>query len=388
MQASQIQPDEPPASRGTVLVFTAELLPYSETFVRDHVASLRRFPAILVGAKKVAGLPTDGLATAVLPEGKLSRALMWFGGVSPALDRIVDEHGVSLIHAHFADAGARIARYARRRGLPLVVTLHGADVLRRPQRSLRQSLVQPLWRDMLSVANLFLAVSDHLAAKARQRGVPADKLRRHYLGIPLADRMTRRQEDVEVPIILFVGRLVEKKGLTYLIDAARLLDKRGKRFRVRVLGDGPLLDQLRAQADGLDHCVEFAGRRTPEQVREELQAAHIFCMPSVEASDGDNEGLPIVSLEGQAAGLPLVAFDQGPVPEAIEAEVTGLLTTERSPEGLADSLERLIDDPGLRARMGEGGRQRVEQRFDIHKQSRELEDIYDELLSPRVGARE
>src|SRR5206468_2446758 len=102
-------PDREPASgrgRGNVLVFTAELLPYSETFVRDHVASLARGSAILVGAKSIAGLPTEGLETALLPDSRWSRIQLWLTGKSKALDRLVEERKITLIHAHFADAGA------------------------------------------------------------------------------------------------------------------------------------------------------------------------------------------------------------------------------------------------------------------------------------------
>ena len=109
-------------------------------------------------------------------------------------------------------------------------------------------------------------------------------------------------------------------------------------------------------------------------------------MPSIEAEDGNNEGLPIVSLEAQAAELPVVAFDQGPVPEAIRADVTGLLARDRSAEDLAACLERLLRDPQLRQSMGEQGRRHVETNFDIARQSRVLEDIYERVLAGRPGA--
>ncbi len=147
---------------GTILVFTAELLPFSETFVRDHVAHLRRFNAILVGAREVRGLPTTGLVTAVLPHSLWNRVTLWFAGISPAMDRLVKEHGVTAIHAHFSDAGARIVRYAKRRGLPLFVTLHGADVLRRPRRSIRRLVSDLLRAEMMRSTDLFLPVSDYL----------------------------------------------------------------------------------------------------------------------------------------------------------------------------------------------------------------------------------
>jgi glycosyltransferase involved in cell wall biosynthesis len=304
-------------------------------------------------------------------------------GESQELDRLVKERSITLIHAHFADAGARLARYARRRGLPLIVTLHGSDVLRRPGSSPRDLLTRVLWRRLMRSAELFLPVSDHLARKAEERGFPREKLRRHHLGIPIFRDPGPARDTDSPPTILFIGRIVEKKGLTYLLDACRILATSGHDFQLRVIGEGPLLEQCREKARVIGERVAFLGKVPPERVRDELASAQIVCMPSIEASDGDNEGLPIVSLEAQAASRPVVAFDQGPVPESIEDGVTGLLAKDRSPEDLASCLSRLLHDPELCRRMGEKGRGNVEANFDIERQARLLEGIYQEVLARR-----
>lgn len=376
--------DEEKTRGGTVLVFATELLPYSETFVRDHVASFRHRAAILVGAKPVAGLSTDGLETALLPNSRWSRMLLWFAGISPAMDRLVEAHGVKLIHAHFADAGARIARYAARRGLPLIVTLHGADVLRRSGSSRGALINRLLWQRLMRTAALFLPVSEYLARRAAERGFPPAKMRQHYLGIPLLPPLPPRASE-GAPTILFIGRVVEKKGLPYLLDACRLLAERGQEFRLRIAGDGPALEACRKRAETLADRVSFLGRLSPERVRDELRDADIVCMPSVEAADGDNEGLPIVALEAQAAARPIVAFDQGPVPECVRADETGLLAKDRDAEDLASCLERLLQHPELRQRVGRRGRRHVEERFDIKRQSEELELIYEHVLAGESG---
>ena len=369
---------------GKVLVFAAELLPFSETFVRDHVASLRRGSAILVGAKSVAGLSTACIDTALLPNSHWSRILLWLTGWSRAMDRLVEAHDVRLIHAHFADAGARIAAYAARRELPLIVTLHGADILRRPGWNASGIINRLLWRRMVRSTRLFLPVSDHLARKAAERGFPAAKLRRHYLGIPVP-RPLRHRRAGGPPTILFIGRMVEKKGLPYLFDGCAILARSGHDFRLRIAGDGPLLDWCRERAKPFGDSVTLLGRLPPERVREELGNADAVCMPSIEAADGDNEGLPIVALEAQAAGVAIVAFDQGPVPECVLANETGLLAEERSAVSLASCLSRLLADPDLRVRLGREGRRHVEKNFDIARQTEELELIYEEVLERASG---
>lgn len=369
-------------TRRTIVVFSPELLPGSQTFVRDHVQNFRDFEPILIGARRVDGLPLDGLDTAVLPPSRLGRAILWLFGISPFLDRIVANHDVAAIHAHFADAGMRIARYARRRKLPLIVTLHGADVLRRRRAPFPLRLFNAyLRREMLRSTTLFIAVSDFIREAALKSGYPASRLRRQPLGIPLPGGQALRpvgneREDGGAPKILFVGRLVEKKGLTYLLQACRLLLDAGCRFKLTIIGDGPLLPRLRQEAEGLGSNVSFLGARSAPQVWEELASSDIFCMPSTEAADGDNEGLPIVCLEAQAAGIPVVAFAQGPVPEGVVEGTTALLAPDKSAEGLAEALKTLLGDSALRRRMGAAGQRFVQDNFDIRDRSRELDEIY------------
>ncbi|MEO8175182.1 MAG: glycosyltransferase [Sphingomicrobium sp.] len=369
----------PQQGRQTIVVFSAELLPGSQTFVRDHVQNFRDFDAILLGVRRVDGLPLDGFETEVLPESRVQRAILWLFGVSPFLDRIVQNRDVVAIHAHFADAGMRIAHYARRRKLPLIVTLHGADVLRRRREPPIARLFNAyLRREMLRSTTMFIAVSDFIKAAALRAGYPSSRLRRQPLGIPLPEKGNPGVGRVvnTVPKILFVGRLVEKKGLSYLLQACSLLADSGCRFSLTIIGDGPLLPQHRKGAEGLGAQVTFLGARTAAQVWQELATSDIFCMPSTEAADGDNEGLPIVCLEAQAAGIPVVAFAQGPVPEGVIAGTTAILAPDKSAKGLADALETLLGDAALRSRMGAAGRTFVHDNFDIRDRSRELDEIY------------
>jgi len=369
----------PNENRKTVVVFSAELLPRSQTFVRDHVQNFRDFDPILLGVRKVDGLPLDGLETVVLPPSRIRRAILWLFGLSPFLDEIVLNRDVVAIHAHFADAGMRIARYARRRKLPLIVTLHGADVLRQRREPLHLRLFTVyLRREMLRSTTLFIAVSDFIKEAALRSGYPAGRVRRQPLGIPLpvGQEPVAGRASGPVPKILFVGRMVEKKGLSYLLEACSLLADAGCQYSLTIIGDGPLLPRHRKEAEGLGAQVNFLGSRSAAQVWQELATSDIFCMPSTEAPDGDNEGLPIVCLEAQAAGVPVVAFAQGPVPEGVIEGTTAILSPDKSPAGLAEALKRLLDDPALRQRMGGAGRTFVRENFDIRERSRELDAIY------------
>ena len=238
------------------------MIPGSQTFVRDHVRNIRDFDPILIGVRKVDGLALDGLETAVLPPSRVRRGILWVFGRSPFLDQIVLNRDVVAIHAHFADAGMRIARYARRRKLPLIITLHGADVLRlRREPILGRMFNAYLRREMMRSATLFLAVSDFIKQAALKGGYPASRIRRQALGIPLLSDRTSGidRSGNTVPKILFVGRMVEKKGLTYLLQACRLLVDAGCRFNLTIIGDGPLLQHHREEGEGLGAHILSGG---------------------------------------------------------------------------------------------------------------------------------
>lgn len=374
-QGGQVQNGSAP----TVLVFTTVILPYSQTFIRDHVAYLRRYRPILVGFKKVDGLDLGDLTTATIATNPLARWLLYWLGISPELDRLVRANNAALVHAHFLDGGALIARYCARRRLPLITTIHGSDILRERAPTAASRLRDQLHRSALKTTTRFLAVSDWLLRQAVAKGVPATQVERHYLGIPVATGEPAEREG-EPATILFVGRLVEKKGLLFLMEALRLLSVRGKPYRCRIVGAGELRERLETMARESNLPVTFTGSLPSDVVREEMDRADIFCMPSTAAADGDNEGLGLVFVEAESHGLPVVSFDQGPIPEAVAKGETGLLVEDRNVEALADALAGLLDDPVLRRRMGVAGRVLVENRFDIVQQSRALETIYDRVV--------
>lgn len=368
----------------TVLVFTGSLLPASETFIAHHAASLRRHRALLVGQHKVDGIRLDPATSHLLDLNPLEKIALYFLGRCTKLDRLVAAQGVTILHAHFVDNGMLLARYAARRGIPLLVTLHGADVLRRNLPLKRRLLRALLLRSLFATAARLLPVSDYLRDQAASRGYPANRLMRHYLGVPLATAPAAATLP-PIPTILFVGRLVEKKGVALLVEAVARIVKSGRQVRLRLIGAGPLGDSLKSHVTARGLPVDFLGARSHDTVLQEMRAASLFCMPSTAAPDGDNEGLGLVYLEAQMLGLPVIAFRQGPVPEAVADGETGLLARDGDVDDLARALIDLIDDPARRAAMAARGPAFVAQKFDIVRQAAQLEDIYDAVLREQTG---
>ena len=182
--------------------------------------------------------------------------------------------------------------------------------------------------------------------------------------------------------LLALGRFVEKKGFTYLIEACAEIRERLPGARCEIIGVGVLEDELRAQIDrlGLGDSVILPGPQPQGEVRAKLRQASVLAAPCVLASDGDRDGLPTVLLEAMAMGTPVVSTDVTGIPEVLEDGLTGLAVPQRDSSALAAACLRLLEDAGLRKNLSVNARQLIEDRFDIRQNSRELRDLFSRIL--------
>lgn len=378
----------------TVLVYRSHLLPYSETFIREQILAYRRWQAVLTGRKLLHQLPLDGLALHYMGANGtdlLARAhakLQWTLGAPPGLDALRGRD-IRLLHVHFGPDAVEAAPIARRLRLPMAVTLHGYDITihrdwweaghggeerrRYPERLLALSR-EPHVR--------FIAVSDHIRNEAIRFGIAPEKVTTRYIGIdpakfrpgsvPLAARDRR---------VLFVGRLVEKKGCEYLLRAMRFVRARIPDAELTIVGDGPLRERLEALSGELGIGAEFLGSLPSEAVRRQFDKARVFCLPSVRAENGDAEGLPISILEAQASGVPVVTSALGGRSEGIEDGQTGFAFEEADVSALADKLLRLLGEDRLATEFSESARRFVQTRFNIRTCTAKLEELYASIKS-------
>ncbi len=161
--------------------------------------------------------------------------------------------------------------------------------------------------------------------------------------------------------ILYVGRLRTRKAVAVLLAAMKVLHDRGVAAKLVVAGDGEQGEALalkRAEL-ALETHVELLGAVDRSELGGLYRDAGIFCLPST------YEGFPLAILEAMDAGLPVVSTRVAGIPEAVEEGVTGMLVDAEDVGGLADALERLLADPELRRRMGEAGRRRLIEKFEI-----------------------
>ncbi len=234
------------------------------------------------------------------------------------------------------------------------------------------TLEELIWR-----AKFVVTVSDFSAELLRKRfPLSARKIHRVYNGIdtgsfPLA-RPARNP-----PRIVTVGRYIEKKGFDDLIAACAVLRDRGVAFECRIIGEGPLEAELAAAIERADlrGRVELTGPKPMAEVAATLQGARVFALPCVEEADGGMDNLPTVIAEAMAAGLPVVSTTLAGVPEMVADGATGLLVPPRSPEKLADALERLLKRPGLAWWYGRRGRMRAGRLFEVRNTAQQFKRL-------------
>jgi len=369
-------------SERRVAIFRKRLLSYSETFIADQGQLLPHYRPVYCGyaidrsgisliAESPQILLSQNSATPALSKVLLRNGL---GGGKRWLAKIAAQNPV-VMHAHFFNDGVDAIRLAAKLDIPLVTTVHGHDITKHDNAGAELELRQ----DFFARVDRVIAVSRFMARQALERGCPEHKLLQHYIGIDL-QKFTQPRAESEHPSILFVGRLVEKKGCTYLLQAVESLQPRFPELTLTIVGDGELRHSLEREAAHRGVNVEFTGSESAQQIRERLARCWVFAAPSITADSGDTEGLGMVFLEAQALQAPVVSFRSGGVVEAVAEDVSGLLCGEKDVETLSANIARLLENPSLRRHMGDAGRRRVETEFDVRKQCAKLEAIYDGMI--------
>jgi colanic acid/amylovoran biosynthesis glycosyltransferase len=281
--------------------------------------------------------------------------------------------GVSHLHAHFATHPTTMALIiSKLTGIPFSFTVHAHDIFV-DRTHLRRKVQEAAFIRSISRFNkLFL--------ERLYREEAHGKIEVVHVGIELW-RYQRSQAPAGGghPKILTIAALKPYKGLVYLIRAARILAEQGVELDIDIIGAGPLKGQLEREIAhcGVEDRVRLLGALPQEKVAEAIAECTLFVLPSIIASDGQMEGIPVALMEAMAAEKGVVATAISGVPELVEHRTTGLLVDPANPDQLAVAIRELLGDPELRAKLGAAGRSRVEERFSLPKIVSELSAVLD-----------
>lgn len=366
-----------PSDAPLIAVYRDRLLPYAQRFIAAQLARLQRHRAVFVGTRAVdlSQLPADAR---VLTPASVAGALLMKGlRRMPAdmADRLRGERPVAM-HAQFGTDGAWCAPMARSLGLPLIVTFRGFDITQREASSLPYWIYSRLRPGVYRQAHTVIAVCRYLRDRLIENGCPAEKVEVVYNGIDPAEfRPDAALERGDA--VLFVGRMVEKKGLDVLVRAMRIVQRSRRGAKLIAIGDGPEQRRIESLARAEAVELELLGRQPPALVRGWMNRARVFCLPSRVAHSGDAEGLPNVILESQSMGLPVVSTRHAGIVEAVSDGVTGFLVPEGDAAALADRILTLLGDEALCRRLAQAARRNVETAFDSRAHVARLESLYE-----------
>jgi glycosyltransferase involved in cell wall biosynthesis len=306
-------------------------------------------------------------------------------GLAPSFERQLSRQRPALVHAHFGTNASYATRLVEARRLPLVVTFHGHDVgglLPHNRDSERYRGYQKRAPRMFEYSRLNLPVSREFADMlVSQIGIDPKRVVLHRIGIDV-DKFPFRPARETPPIVLMVGRFVEKKGFEFGIAAFAEASKRQRDMRLLIVGSGPreALYKSVVEQQGIGGQVEFKGPLPYEQVQRLMAESDILLAPSVTTEDGDREGGLTVVKEASACGLGIVASHHGGIVDIVEHEQTGLLAPEKDSASLARYLTRYAEDFGMRVEFGKAARQKVDAEYNSKRQTRELEELFDSVL--------
>lgn len=300
--------------------------------------------------------------------------------------RSITVEGARLIHAHFGTDARYFLPVVDRTGLPLVVTFHGHDAYRFPRTFC--GLGAWYYRRLWERASRVLTVSQHMLETLVGIGCPREKLSVMKVGIDLS--LFNHDPPSAASGIRFgcVAAFRPKKGLPTLVEAFARAQCRLPDSELLLIGDGPLRRECEglAQRLGIAGSVRFVGHLPLDGVAEALRTVNVYVQPSVTASNGDKEGIPVTLMEAMARGLPCISTRHSGIPELIEDGVSGRLVSENDVPSLANTMVDVATDARARERFSEAGRAKVELEHDLTLQTQKLEALYGELVPSFIGA--
>lgn len=377
-----------------VIIFRDGLLSYSETFVKSQAIALKQWIPILVGHKTLKkSLDYSNFESQlIIPKGTffLHRLIYMFyrlrNKAYPFGVRQLKALNADLIHAHFGTSAVDFYPYARELKIPMLVTLHGFDISiyrewweagkRGTRKRNYPNLLCAMAKDPLVH---FLAVSKAIKERAIKFGIPEEKISISYIGVD-TENFTPSGAPVEQRPnrIIYVGRLVEKKGAGILIDAFSKIKAKIPDAELAIVGRGPLGEKLQEQVAALGiEGVNFIGALTNSEVKTEISRSKIFCLPSITAVSGDAEGLPISILEAQASGVFVATSSSGGVGDNLIDQKTCFTFAEKDSNALADILIELLSNTEAHLPILSEQRQVILDNFNLTTCAEKLEEFYD-----------
>lgn len=286
-----------------------------------------------------------------------------------------------VVHVHWPFPHANFLFFVKRtKPLGIVLNFHGAELALARKSGRMGRLVKKNLTARVKEADAVIVNSRHTAKEVESvvGPVPISII---PFGCPIPELVGEPPTPPTRPRILFVGRLIERKGVEYLIKAFAML-RETIDADLWIVGSGFLLEELKekAKASGAEHSIQFLTNVSNEEIAEIYRSSTVFVLPAIVDSKGDTEGLGVVLIEAMTFGLPVVASDVGGIPDVVVNDVTGLLVPEKDPAALSEALSRIIVDSELRIRLKHGASEHIAGNFTWNAVVNKLSILYDRVV--------
>jgi glycosyltransferase involved in cell wall biosynthesis len=289
--------------------------------------------------------------------------------------QVVELGTIDHLHAHFCHGATTMAMFAGRMAvIPFSFTAHAKDIYL-PKLN-PGDLLQMKMRRAKFVVTCTGSNKQYLE-EACPNGAPVYTI---YHGVDTNRFHPSPDGESNVPLILSIGRFVEKKGFPFLVQACRILRDHGHQFQCRILGEPDEQSQFVQQLIhelSLEDTVVIEPGVTQDELRALYRQATMFVLPCQIVGNGDRDGIPNVLAEAMATGLPVISTDISGIPELIVHRDNGLLVPQRDVQALAKAMEELLADVQLRQRLGQAGRDTIGRIFDSATTTRQLCSLFE-----------
>ncbi len=290
----------------------------------------------------------------------------------------VNKNNISLLHAHHGQFGILLLPFKERTNLPLVTSIRGRDatLANQPANYLENMKL------LFDQGERFFPVCDYLADKISLWGCPAEKIRILYGGVDLNQFKYRSPKQDDSQNILSIGRFVEKKGHHILMQAFQKIKDKFPNATLTIIGRGELEGYLKTLSNQLNLGESFRllNYLHKDKIHDHMASADLFCAASLEASNGDVEGIPNTIKEAMATGVPVISTFHAGIPELVTHNEDGILVKENNVNELAEAIEFMLNNRQLWKEYTIRARNKIEQKFDQNKQLLQQAKYYDELL--------
>ncbi len=350
---------------------------------QEFMAGLRiiRFPYFFNRGEKLAmhgggilnKLKTNPLYYLMVPLFLLGQLL--------AFIRLLRKERFDIIHAHWLIPQGLVAVLGliiTGRRIPLVCTSHGGDMF-----ALRGKITQNMKRWVMDKSQALTVVSQAMKNEVVKMGISQNKLQVMPMGVDLKnlfvpDASVARNDNE----LLFVGRLVEKKGVRYLLDALLLVIGKNPHVHLTIAGSGPMESELSELAKQLNIAdkVDFLGMTEQSKLPALYRRAAMAVFPFIIAESGDQEGFGLVQVEAMGCGCPVIAGDLPAIHDIIAHEENGLIVPSADAPVLADTIIRMLSDRDLRLRLATEARKQVVGKFDWEIIVEKYHQLYKKLI--------